>query len=188
MSIPEIATVVSIISTAGFLIISLLKWQGALKQQTQAFMEQTRRTRLESAKLAWNLANYLHESPVSSTALELIDGEASKVETPQHGKHDVTDSDLRSALASDPDRPASSEKDAAIRYAFDSMFFALDRLRSAMHTGLISKDDLSSATMYYCKKLVTTHGFILDYGMAAYPTTVDFVRRLGGTPTITEKS
>lgn len=185
MSIKDVAAVlgivsvaVSIVSVAVTLIISLLKWRSALE-------EQTRRVSLESATLAWKLANELHENPVASNALELIDGEASKVESPQHGTHDVTDADLRNALTSDPDRPASNEKDAAIRYAFDSMFYALDRLRSAVHTGLVSDHDLSSATIYYCRKLVRTHGFVLDYGMIAYPATVSFIRELGGAPTTT---
>jgi hypothetical protein len=181
--IGAIATIAAaVIGAAGTFIVSLWKWQAALKEQTRAFAEQTRKAELESAKLAWELANYLHESDVASNALELIDGETFEVKTEQHGDHEVTDNDLRAALAADPNRPAANKKEAAIRYTFDSMFYALDRIRLAMNAKLISKDDLSSATLYYCNKLATTHGFVLDYGMHAYPTTVQFVKELCRTP------
>jgi hypothetical protein len=194
VSFEDITKLVSIVATAGTLIVSLVtlnlslrKWQNTLEQQTMAFKEQARRARLESARIAWELANSLHESPAASNALELLDGEAARVETPQHGAHDVSEDDVRSALTSGLDQPAPNEKVAAIRFAFDSMFYALDRLRSATKAGLISQDDLSSATIYYCQKLTTTHQFALEYGRMAYPSTVDFVKELGGRPSVTPK-
>ena len=172
-----VSTAVGVVSTSFFVIISLGRWRSALN-------EQIRRAQLETSELAWDLANKLHENSIASNALELIDGESSRVTTPQHGTHDVTDADLRQALTRHPDRPTASEKEAAIRHTFDAMFYALDRLRSAMHSELISDNDLSSATIYYCQKLATSHGFVLDYGMIAYPETVSFIKRLGSKPRV----
>ncbi len=182
MSIQEIAIMVGILSTtigifttAVALIVSLSKWRTALR-------EQTRRYRLESARMAWKLANSLHEEPIASNALELIDSETSRVSTPNHGEHEVTDEDIKSALSVDSHDP--TEKAAAIRYTFDSMFYALDRLRSAMEAGLINLDDISSATIYYCEKLVTNKNFVLAYGAKyAYSSTVKFVEKLALLPT-----
>lgn len=165
---------VAVVMTAATVIVSLLKWQ-------QALSEQTRRVKLESARLAWKLANALHEDPLASNALELLDGEAARVKTRQHGTHNaITNTDLRSALSVDTHDP--SERAAAIRYAFDSMFYALDRLRSAKESGLIARKDMSAATIYYCKRLVTTHSFVLAYGARyGYSSTVAFVKALATT-------
>lgn len=177
-TVASIASVaVSAVTALVTLIISLLKWQTALK-------EQIRRVQLESARLACELANELHEGPVAAYALELIDGESSRVVTPQHGNHEVTDTELRNALTIDPDQPASSEKDAAIRHTIDSMFYVFDRIRCGIGSKLISKNDLSGATIYYCKKLVRTHGYVLDYGMIVYPEAVSFIKTLSAASTI----
>jgi phage-related protein len=177
MDIQSIATTISVVATAVAAIISLLTWRSSLA-------EQTRKARLESAQLAWKLANLLHEHEVTSNALELIDGETSQVKTPQHGTYNVTTEDVRRALdpassTTDSDiEVVPSEKDAAIRHVFDSMLYAFDQIRSATEAGLISKDVLSEATLYYCRILTTTHSFVLTYGKGAYPATVNFVKTL----------
>lgn len=180
MSIDDIARMVALIGSAVGVVSASVAVIASLWRWRSTLAEQSRRLKLESAELAWKLANVVHEDPVVVNALELVDGESTTVESPHHGAHEVTEEDLRSALGVDLDQPASSEKDAAIRQVFDSMFYALDRLRSATEAGLVSKEDLSEATIYYCKKFVRTRQFVLEYGAKVYPRTVSFVRALGG--------
>jgi hypothetical protein len=107
----------------------------------------------------------------------MLDGETSRVCTRQHGTHEVTDNDIKSALSVDVND--ATEKAAVIRHAFDSMFYVLDRLRYAMETGLISRDDLSAATLYHCNKLVMDRKFVLAYGAKyGYSSTVTFIEKL----------
>lgn len=181
MDVQELATTIGLVSTAigvvsaaVAVIVSLSRWRAAL-------FEQTRRVRLESARLAWELANSLHEEPLAANALELLDGETARVSAGRHGAHDVSDADVKNALAVDVH--GRDEKAVAIRCVFDCMFYALDRMRTAIETGLISRDDLSAATTYYCNKLVTGYPHVLAYGKKyGYSSTVAFIEKFVASP------
>jgi hypothetical protein len=158
-------TILGILVAGGSLLVSFRDWR--------------HRQNLESARLAWELANGIHEEENAVNALELLDGETRRVISSRHGSFDLsTLGEIETALRDTNPTDDVDAKGAAIRAAFDSLLYAIDRVRSVYRTKppIVSENEISPATFYYCDLIVRRHEYVIRYAEnGPYRRTVPFI-------------
>lgn len=123
---------------------ALLQWYGAIHQRKEEL-------RWKRAEAAWKLMDGVFENPHATIACELIDGERNSIDVPGGKAEPVSAEDVPRALdLADED---VSPKARAIRYAFNCLLYALDRLESAIASGYVLEGDVESPTRYYARLL-----------------------------------
>jgi hypothetical protein len=132
-----------IVTTVAFPVAAawaLLQWYGSVRQRKIEL-------RWRQAEAAWRLMDVVFEDAQAKIAFELIDGELDAVDLPGGGKAAVGPGDVLAALAIEPED--ASPRARAIRYAFNCMLYAMDRLEGAIESRYVLASDVASPTAYY---------------------------------------
>lgn len=149
-----------LIAAAGF-VLAIWQWNKAVAQRKDEL-------RWKRAEAAWKLTDEIHEDPDCAMALQLVDGECEPLEHPDGTRDDVSLEDAMKAL--DLKTESTSSKSRSIRKSFDSLLYALQRMESAVKTGYILDEDISSVTVYYAGLL---------HAEALWPLLETYARRIG---------
>lgn len=153
---------------------ALLQWRAAVRQRD-------RELRWRQAEAAWQLLDKIFEDPIAGLAFELIDGERDEVDVPGGGTVHVSEQEMLSAL--DGNCQTGSAAGPTIRYAFNSVLYALDRLETAIASGYVREEDVISPTAYYTRLFYRIWPQLLPYAESAgYHRALALVFRLRNGP------
>ena len=106
----------------------------------------------------------IHEEENAVNALELLDGETRRIISSRHGSFDLsTPGEIETAQMDTNPADDVDAKGAAIRAAFDSLLYAIDRVRSVYATKppIVTENEISPATFYYCDLIVRRHEYVI---------------------------
>ena len=123
----------------------------ALVQWWVAVRHRKAELRWKRAEAAWKLMDDVFEDADATLAFELVDGERSTIPLPGGGEAPVAPDDIARALALGAVDDSAGAR--AIRYAFNCMLYALDRLEGAIASGYVVESDVDSPTRYYARIL-----------------------------------
>ncbi len=153
---------------------ALVQWMASLRLRR-------RELRWRQAEAAWQLLDKIFEDPAAVLAFELIDDERDTVDVPGRGSVYVSREDMLSAF--DVDAPLQSAATPQIRYSFNSILYAFDRLETAIASKYVLEEDVVSPTAYYAELFYKIWPQITPYAEnAGYYRALTLIHRLRNGP------